>query len=76
MKIHSSTSGSGGFDQELSYMFSVQASQIEMFPGPPGEGVCRIHLNQHFCFSVAKSVSGDDSFLARIMTDFLKILSL
>lgn len=44
-----------------------------MFPGPPGEGVCRIHLNQCFCFSVAKSVGGDDSFLARIMIDFLKI---
>lgn len=54
----------------------VQASEAEMFPEPPGEGVCRIHLNQHFCFSVAESVSGADSFLAKIMTGFLKILSL
>lgn len=54
----------------------AQASEAGRFPGLPGEGVCRIHLNQHFRFSAAKSVSGADTFLVRIMTDFLKILSL
>lgn len=39
MKIHSSTSGSGSFDQELFYVFSVQAWEAETFSGPPGEGV-------------------------------------
>lgn len=54
----------------------VKAWKVEMFPGPPGDGVCRIHLKAHSPFSVAKSVSGADSWLARIMSDFLKILSL
>lgn len=47
-----------------------------MFQGPPGDGVCRIHLKAHFPFSVAKSVRGADSWLARIMSDSVKILSL
>lgn len=45
-------------------------------PRASRRGCCRIHLNQRFCFSVAQSVGGADSFLARVMTDFLKILPL
>lgn len=47
-----------------------------MFPGPPGDGVYRIHLKGRFPFSAAKCVGGADSWLARIMSDFVKILSL
>lgn len=47
-----------------------------MFPGTPGDGACRIHLKARFPFSIARSVSGADYWLARIMSDFVKILSL
>lgn len=54
----------------------IQAWEVEMFPRPPGDGVCRIYLKANFPFSVAKSVSQADSWLARIMSDFVEIMSL
>lgn len=54
----------------------VQSWEVETFSKPPGDGVCRMYFKARFPFSVAKSVSKADSKLARIMSDFVKILSL
>lgn len=69
MKIHSSTSGSGGFDQEP---FKHQKPRRSL---GLQERVFAEYIWIKAFASVAKSVRGADSFLARIMTHFLKILS-